>query len=648
MVGRLFVEDEYTINVKVKHPVGQDFPKSFPSFTIDCEEDIPSVIFDEEKKIIDIADPHPTITLRDKSTSYPEDVRLVSLSPNGNLQEIGVTPSNYEEYGPIKLDYVESTKKVNGKVEDTRITLNKGGSLITLPRRKSMLNNAYNSNDQTSTNLNTSLSKGWSIRSHGTSTGGNSTPPFGGNRRGTKINVTLRPTSPNSSTLSADTTVLPSCHTMVSGVIVPSSYTTMVQSNCKTVIDENINMEGEENTNVVNGSLELPLVQVFADDNSLVAKNKFRTPKIDVNKIASRADNQHERNGITKVQKTGSLFVPPISAHCPSSVGELFIAPVSAENIRNKQQFEKPVKGNSRRKKKNDNISENLNSLNSNLSGKFNDNKINNSISNTQFKTVNSSSTPISHIIPPKSTFQNNTFETDKKSSRIDESFSYPNQNQPKSNQENYNQRMPFGTYNNLDNEVKTNGFYSQSQTDFEQKSRTNESLSTSHSYSVPMQNQKWNESVKIDDTQLKNESFEKIRKVKFNLPSHDSSETSYCSSSDSGEYPDSRIKARALITEVLKDCMTPMSPPIYGSVNNKNHSAFRYNNTHHHENQNIKFYKNNPTKNNGQQTDDIEYDNYYSVQDDYELPTNKSRINRIHSPFNIESQTLGKYYFDM
>ncbi|CAL4090392.1 unnamed protein product [Meganyctiphanes norvegica] len=121
---------------------------------------------------------------------------------------------------------------------------------------------------------------------------------------------------------------------------------------CKTLVpvSKGISPTRTENTRtdngVTHGCLQLPIVQVFAADNSLVAKNNFKAPiKImedsdDSKMLVVPSDN--------KVVESGSLFVPRIAQHCRGD-GELYVPPVDEQNLKTLKKEVPVARGNSKR-----------------------------------------------------------------------------------------------------------------------------------------------------------------------------------------------------------------------------------------------------------------------------------------------------------
>ncbi|XP_066951837.1 uncharacterized protein [Macrobrachium rosenbergii] len=116
---------------------------------------------------------------------------------------------------------------------------------------------------------------------------------------------------------------------------------------------------------VTHGCLRLPLVQVFSDDNMLVATNKFSTPselpssssfrlQPATSSFRSNSPSSHALAPPPQLQEPhptapGSLYVERIPAHCKSDSGVLYVPPVDERRLRRSKQDEPPAKGNSRR-----------------------------------------------------------------------------------------------------------------------------------------------------------------------------------------------------------------------------------------------------------------------------------------------------------
>ncbi|XP_064082879.1 proline-rich protein 36-like [Macrobrachium nipponense] len=117
---------------------------------------------------------------------------------------------------------------------------------------------------------------------------------------------------------------------------------------------------------VTHGCLRLPLVQVFSDDNMLVATNKFSTPSEPppsssvrlqpaTSSFKSNSASSHALAPPSQLQEPphptapGSLYVERIPAHCKSDCGVLYVPPVDERRLRRSKQDEPPAKGNSRR-----------------------------------------------------------------------------------------------------------------------------------------------------------------------------------------------------------------------------------------------------------------------------------------------------------
>lgn len=100
---------------------------------------------------------------------------------------------------------------------------------------------------------------------------------------------------------------------------------------------------------VLVGRKPLPLVQVFSDDNDLVATNKFTAPQ-------DRAPSPlRPRSGQLALDypstAAGTLFVPRIPEHCKSDSGVLYVPPVEEQKLRVQKKDEPPLRGNSRRRR---------------------------------------------------------------------------------------------------------------------------------------------------------------------------------------------------------------------------------------------------------------------------------------------------------
>nr|XP_027211377.1 formin-like protein 5 [Penaeus vannamei] len=104
---------------------------------------------------------------------------------------------------------------------------------------------------------------------------------------------------------------------------------------------------------VTHGCLPLPIIQVFADDSSHVATNRFIAPP----RLVSPHEGVRRQGSPRPVDRSashtaaGCLYVPRIPEHCKSDSGMLYVPPVDEHNLRQSRKDGPPAKGNSRRRK---------------------------------------------------------------------------------------------------------------------------------------------------------------------------------------------------------------------------------------------------------------------------------------------------------
>lgn len=104
---------------------------------------------------------------------------------------------------------------------------------------------------------------------------------------------------------------------------------------------------------VTHGCLPLPIIQVFADDSSHVATNRFVAPP----RLVSPHEGVRRQGSPRPVDRSashtaaGCLYVPRIPEHCKSDSGMLYVPPVDEHNLRQSRKDGPPAKGNSRRRK---------------------------------------------------------------------------------------------------------------------------------------------------------------------------------------------------------------------------------------------------------------------------------------------------------
>lgn len=287
MVGRLMVEDEYTINVKVRRPLGEEACLAPPTITI------------------------------------TPDSSLITLTPPDNST----------------LTYAHASKSVNGSPP-------MAVGCSTLPRSSA-----------------SSRGSEWATLPHP------SRHDAGGKPYGNGLEVALRskeaPPASNFVGLSLnknlgkqvyDSEEAPRLRQQQIMPPPPPPERRMAQGSLPLTVpvspcspDLPLSPPG----GITHGCLPLPIIQVFADDSTHVATNRFTAPS----KAVSPQDRATRQGSPRPVDRSpshsaaGCLYVPRIPEHCKSESGMLYVPPVDEQHLRQSKKDGPPAKGNSRRKR---------------------------------------------------------------------------------------------------------------------------------------------------------------------------------------------------------------------------------------------------------------------------------------------------------